>query len=422
MNMFKQPKHRICTGEKNQECPNYTNEKLLPIHKLHCRECGSSTTTTTEAAEWNILAISVAAVFLIGVLGIGYWLFPKQQRGTEDSSVLPPEIDKPSPEKIPPAPEIQPEPILPPPAEKLPSIKSPSTIKSLNSTSDGQTLISGSQDGDIYLWNVETGQVITTLLGHQEAIAAIAVSTNGQILVSAAENGVIKVWDLVNRKELHTLNKELSSKKQSYRPITSLAVSSNGQTLVTGGQEKYIRLWNLETKQVIRTLEVDSGVESLAISKDSQIIVSGNYSGNINIWKLNNGKYERRLFESGDKQEIHSVAVDSNGEKIVSSSCRDKIRVWNPNTLEDSPLKPESASNICLVSISNDGKTVAGLSANQTIKLWNLETQKEIDSFPMPSTDSSNEAEIRSITFSGDGRTIAASLGKSIEVWRLPIY
>ncbi len=397
MNIFKQPKHRICTGEKNQQCQNYINKQELPIHRRHCRECDSP---TTEVAEWNILAISVVAVLLVGVLGIGYWLFSKQQRGTEDPSVSSP----------------------PPPAEKLPSIKSSSTIKSLNSTSDGQTLVSGSQDGDIYLWNVETGQVITTLSGHQEAIAAIAVSADGQILVSASEDGVIKVWDLVNRKELYTLNKELYSKKQSYRPITSLAVSSNGKTLVTGGQEKYIRLWNLETKQVIKTLEVDSGVESLAINKDSQIIVSGNYSGNINIWKLNNGKYERRLFDSGDKQEIHSVAIDSNGKKIVSSSCRDKIRVWNLNTLEDSPLKPESASDICLVSISSDGKTVAGLSVNQIIRLWNLKTQKEIDSFPMPSIDSSNEAEIRSIAFSGDGRTIAASLGKSIEVWRLPSY
>jgi WD40 repeat protein len=411
MNIFKQPKHRICTGENKQQCQNYINKKELPIHRRHCQECDSA---TTEVAEWNILAIFVAALLLVGVLGIGYWLFSKRQQDSSEPPIQTPVVPEQAPPKQPPPQEK---------SEKLASIESFSTIKSLNATSDGQTLVGGSQDGDIYLWNVETGQVMTTLLGHQEAIEAIAVSADGQVLVSASEDGVIKVWDLATRKELYTLPQEVSSKTQPHRPITSLAVSADGKTLVTGGQEKQIKLWNLETKQIAKTFGVDAGVESLAISQDAQIIVSGNHAGNINIWeKLNNGKYERRLFESGDKWEVHSVAIDSNGEKIVSSSCQDKIRVWNSNTLKGESLKPESASNICLVSISNDGKTVAGLNANKTINLWNLETQEEIDSFPMPSTDNSNEAEIRTIAFSGDGRTIAASLGKTVEVWRLPSY
>src|SRR6478672_13551531 len=48
---------------------------------------------------------------------------------------------------------------------------------------DGQTLVSGSRDNTIKIWNLASGKVLATLRGHSEAIYSLAISPDGQTLV-----------------------------------------------------------------------------------------------------------------------------------------------------------------------------------------------------------------------------------------------
>ena len=385
---------KYCAGKDEPDCKNHVHKKDLK-EEPSCPECKGQDFIYDK--QWNVVAIAFYTV--VGLLGAGVILL----------------LMKP----LPPLP-LPPLPIPTPIPEELPSIEPQNTIKSLDISPDGRTLVGGSEDGKIGVWDTQTGQVRFQLSGHNKPISAIAMSADGQTLISASENGTIKAWDLGKGKELYTLSQKGSSSKDNH-PITALAVSADGQTLLTGGQQKNIQVWKLNTQQLIQSFEIETGVESLAVSEDAKVIVSGNYSGKINIWKLNNKRYEKRTFDSGS-QEAHSVAISSNGEKIVSSSCKDKIQVWNTNTFQEPSLVSESDNDICLVAISNDGKTVAGLNVNSSIKLWNLETHKELYQLSMPLDNSQTSKEIRSIAFSGDGRTIAASFGQTIQVWQLPGY
>ena len=411
-NFFRKPSHTLCTGKGNLEkrCSNYNDDdskakELSANDNFHiCPECFGPVKLITELDFFKI--VPAVIVLLLILSGLGYWVYLSIPRIIPIPTPTPTQSETPSPK---PTPTSTP--------EKLPPIEPQNTIKSLDISPDGQTLVAGSEDGKIGVWDTKTGQVRFQLSGHSKPIRAIAMSADGRILVSASEDGTIKAWDLENRNELYSLTGKNSLNKNNY-PITALALTANGKILVTGGQQSYIQLWNLNTKEPIESLEIETGVESLAVSKDAQVIVSGNYGGKIKIWNLNNnGRYEARAVDLED-QGAHSVAISSNGEKIVSSSCKNKIRVWNPDTLEEPSLVSEN--DICLVAISNDAKTVAGLSINKTIKLWDLETRKELYTLSMPLDNSQISKEIRSITFSGDGRTIAASFGQIIQVWRLP--
>ncbi len=61
---------------------------------------------------------------------------------------------------------------------------------------DSPLLVSGGRiDGGIELWDIETGDKLTTLRGHTATVKTLAFSPNGKTLVSSGYDGTILVWD-----------------------------------------------------------------------------------------------------------------------------------------------------------------------------------------------------------------------------------
>ncbi|NJM86462.1 MAG: hypothetical protein HC847_03880 [Hydrococcus sp. RU_2_2] len=59
---------------------------------------------------------------------------------------------------------------------------------------DGKTLISGSWDKTIKIWQIDKGQEICTLTGHLDAVLSVAISPDGQKIISGSADNSIKIW------------------------------------------------------------------------------------------------------------------------------------------------------------------------------------------------------------------------------------
>jgi len=68
---------------------------------------------------------------------------------------------------------------------------------------DGYHIVSGSLDGHIKVWDVETGTCKHTLMGHQYLTSSMELRDN--ILVSGNGDSTVKIWDILTGKCLHTL-------------------------------------------------------------------------------------------------------------------------------------------------------------------------------------------------------------------------
>ncbi len=57
---------------------------------------------------------------------------------------------------------------------------------------DGSILASGSDDKTIRLWNIGTGQAISTLTGHSRSVKPVAFTPDGTILATGSGIGLDK--------------------------------------------------------------------------------------------------------------------------------------------------------------------------------------------------------------------------------------
>ncbi len=279
-------------------------------------------------------------------------------------------------------------------------------VSSVAFSPDGRTLVSGSSDTTIKIWNLATGQEIRTLNGHSSWVNSVAFSPDGKTLASGSSDDTIKIWNLVIGQEIRTLNghpNEVWSNE-----VWSVAISPDARTLASGNRTYgIIKIWNLATGQEIRTLKGHpNSVWSLAFSPDSKTLASGSEDTDIKIWNLATGQEIRSL--NDHSMSVNSVAISPDGRTLVSGS-NDTIRIWNLATGQ--VIRALDHYYVRSVAISPDGRTLAS-GNDKTIKIWDLVTKQEIQTLEGYSS-------INSVAFSPDGKTLASgSDDATIKIWR----
>jgi WD40 repeat protein len=69
-------------------------------------------------------------------------------------------------------------------------------VLSLTFSPDGTSLVSGSEDKTIKLWDMQTGGVVKTFQGHTGEVLSVSISVNCTTIASWSEDQTICLWDI----------------------------------------------------------------------------------------------------------------------------------------------------------------------------------------------------------------------------------
>ena len=144
---------------------------------------------------------------------------------------------------------------------------------------DGKTLASsGSSDGTIQLWHVDSGDLVQTLKGHTEAVTALTFAPDSKTLVSGSNDDTLRVWE----SPTGTLRRVLAGHGHD---VKAVVFSRDGNRLASGSKDTSVRLWDAKTGRFLPTLRGHYwGVEAVAFARDGKTVASGDGTGRILLW------------------------------------------------------------------------------------------------------------------------------------------
>ena len=198
--------------------------------------------------------------------------------------------------------------------------------------------------GAIRLWDVETGEIITTLLGHTLGVTGLTFSPDGTLLASSApgaavkqEGDTIRLWDIATKQTVATLTTPaVTVTFPSSSGVTGLSFFPDGTLLASGGRgnDGTIRLWDVATRQAIATLEGHQlQVFSLALSPDGTLLVSASRDGTVLLWDI--ATRQATALPKAYTDWIFSVAFSPDGTLLASGGRDALVRLWNVTTRQN---------------------------------------------------------------------------------------
>jgi len=273
-------------------------------------------------------------------------------------------------------------------------------------TPDGKTIVSGSGDRTLKVWDLETGRCKATLKGHTSAIWGVAVTPDGKTVVSTSLDTTLKVWDLETGRCRATLKGHIGC-------VYGMAVTPDGKTVVSGSADKTLKVWDLETGRCRATLEGHTDtVVGVAVTPDGKIVVSGSVDKTLKVWDLETGRCKATL--GGHTHAIWSAAVTPDGKTVVSASTDQTLRVWDLETGRCRATFEGHTNTVTAVVVIPDGKEVVSASFDNTLKVWDLETGR------CKATLEGHTHDVRAVAVTPNGkRVVSASYDQTLRVWDL---
>ncbi|MBE9210747.1 hypothetical protein IQ244_30445 [Nostoc sp. LEGE 06077] len=301
------------------------------------------------------------------------------------------------------------------------------SIRSVAISSDGQTIVSGGNDGTVRVWNRNGQPLGTPFKGHTHNVISVAISSDGQTIVSGSHDATVRIWNRYGQLLSQPLKSfeggqiviPLPRSSTNLFSVNEVAISSDGQTILAGNSDGTVKMWNRYGQPLGRAFQtyqgtiksiVERSVRSIAISTDGQTIVSGSNNGTISIWKRN-GQPLGKPFKAHQSY-VSSVAISTDGQTIISVSTDGIIKMWNrKGELIGTPLKGHQNS-VNSVAISSDGQTILSASNDGTVRIWDRKGQTLSEPF-QGHTDS-----VESVAISSDGQTIVSgSKDETVRIW-----
>jgi WD40 repeat protein len=258
-------------------------------------------------------------------------------------------------------------------------------IQSLAISPDHRVLASGAgfADPDIQLWDLASGQELSTLSGHLTYCQALAFSPDGKTLVSASADQTLRVWDVSNPS--HPEAKEVLHGHQD--EVHSVAWIPGSTRLVSGGKDGTVCVWDAAKARDSRgpaIVRLVTPITAWRFSADGQSVLAVAQDGTV-----------ARCYGSGFQHPEPLLCVGTNlSDALISEDCKwlaaglsnGVVEVWDlERRTRTRQLHSEAGLSVPSAFLRR-GKHLLLSDWGRIYEEWDLTAGQKVTNWPGPAT------------------------------------
>lgn len=236
-------------------------------------------------------------------------------------------------------------------------------INSVKLSRDGRLLLSGSNDHNIKLWDVETGTLLRTFSEHLTAATDVNFSPDEKSVLSAEEKYIVYWKDAVSgfigrqRMYGHTSS------------ITSVEISNDMKIIISASYDRTLRIWNVENGDSVHLINAASGrFTEVKINPASNQFASGGTDSTINIWDLNNFNLIKTFKK--DMGVVNSISYHNSGSYLASGGSDKKIYIWDLKADSVLTTLEEHDGSVTSLEFSSEGDDLISGGIDGKVIIW----------------------------------------------------
>ena len=306
----------------------------------------------------------------------------------------------------------------------------PLAVRAINFSTDGKLIAVGQGDGNLTLWDAESGRTIRTFQGQEKSdnniVHSVGFTPDTANVFAATWNSGIWLWNLSQSgapREAHkalnglAVKDEASGSRMSAEvnplptgappsaptrltarvdseepsPMTeevyTTAIAPSGKWLAFGGYSwnnaergGFFSVIDWETLQKIDDLFSNSGgsVQSSSFSPNGKILAIGYSDGRVGVRDIANHTFI--YLTKGHSRSTNAVAFSPNGRLLASGGSDTTVKIWDVSSGKLlSTLEGHSAS-VLSVTFSRDGTKLISGGLDNEIIVWDTESGRRLQS------------------------------------------
>eukprot|EP01035_Chromulina_nebulosa_P018512 gene18512-24229_t len=224
----------------------------------------------------------------------------------------------------------------------------------------GEIVCAGALDPfNIYVWALQTGQLLDILAGHEGPIACLDFSrtSTSTILASGSWDGTLKLWNIYSNTNTETMEHGCD--------VLALAFRPDNKEMATCCVNGNIYIWDLETSEQIRCIEGRRDISGgrlttdamtsqnssrnkcftcITYSSDGAFLLAGGRSKYTCIYAANTGNLVKK-FQLSQNRSLEGILDELPSNRLVDGVVVDNIST-NPNKILSKLNKNTGNTNI----------------------------------------------------------------------------
>ncbi len=204
------------------------------------------------------------------------------------------------------------------------------SVTTMTISADGKYIAVGYADNVVREWNVQTGEMVNILAGHQWTITALSYSPDGKRLATADGYKNVIMWDVSEFGRGQKRKKRLFDIGSHSKAVNDIVFSPDGKYLLTSGKNPEIYLWNAKNGDLVHVFE-DIQTTAVAFSPAGDFIFTGGANGVIKVWEMKSKSHVANL--KGHSSKIISMTTTKTG-LLVTAGTDKKINTYRVNSFQ----------------------------------------------------------------------------------------